>query len=534
MPGKTVQIRGGLDSAVDSFIGAARELVCTTDSMVLRLNDGSTAGGVEMARNGYLSISVAGSSDTTLTASQSQPLINCTGTLTGNVSLIVPSTTGKLLSVKNSTSGSYTLTVKCSSGSGIAIPAGGAVLVYFDGTNVVESFGAVAGTLYIGTGNVLVGGTSVTGLTGTGGLRVFSTTEATASAGAGIIDGGLLVKKAAFINSTTASTSVTTGGLVNAGGFGNGGAIFTNGSVNIQSSTGLPVTTNTGATISYETPITRFYIGDGTGYSLRVAKRASSTTTDIFFVTDVGNVGIGSSPGSSIGLNIQRRVVFLGDDESNPGSRTDVTTKWGQITTPHYTNSEPMIHGFAMYNNSSTNRIYIGGGLTASYNAATDIYFATGANNTTLSGTIRVSITSAGQLNIATSTASTSVTTGSLVNTGGFGNSGAAYIGGLLNVAGAIIGSTQALSGPGAANVTTETTKITSTGVLDAISLADGTNGQTKVVLHDVDGGSFVLTPTTRNGWTSFTSTAAGESITLKFVTTRGWTIIGNYSGTIV
>jgi hypothetical protein len=54
-----------------------------------------------------------------------------------------------------------------------------------------------------------------------------------------------------------------------------------------------------------------------------------------------------------------------------------------------------------------------------------------------------------------------------------------------------------------------------------------------KTIIHDVDGGSFVLTPTTRNGWSSFTSTAAGESITLMFVTTRGWTVIANYLGVI-
>lgn len=96
-----------------------------------------------------------------------------------------------------------------------------------------------------------------------------------------------------------------------------------------------------------------------------------------------------------------------------------------------------------------------------------------------------------------------------------------------------LIGSTQALTGAGAANVTTETTKITTSGVLDAISLADGVNGQTKTVLHDVDGGSFVLTPTTKTGWSTFTSTVVGESITLRFVTTRGWIVIGSYLGTI-
>lgn len=69
-------------------------------------------------------------------------------------------------------------------------------------------------------GNVLVGGTSTTGLTGSGGLRVFSTTEATTSAGSGIFDGGVLVKKALFVNSATDTSSGTTGSIVTAGGVG--------------------------------------------------------------------------------------------------------------------------------------------------------------------------------------------------------------------------------------------------------------------------------------------------------------------------
>lgn len=104
---------------------------------------------------------------------------------------------------------------------------------------------------------------------------------------------------------------------------------------------------------------------------------------------------------------------------------------------------------------------------------------------------------------------------------------------GNFSLATAYIGSTSTLSGPGACNVTTETTKVTTTGVLDALTLADGVDGQIKRVIHDVDGGSFVLTPTTRTGWSTYTSTAAGESISMQFVTTRGWIIIGSYAGVI-
>jgi len=98
---------------------------------------------------------------------------------------------------------------------------------------------------------------------------------------------------------------------------------------------------------------------------------------------------------------------------------------------------------------------------------------------------------------------------------------------------GFIVESIQALSGPGAANVTEQVTAITTTGALDAITLANGTNGQTKTIFHDVDGGSFVLTPTTATGWSTFTSTAAGESITLVYRTTRGWIVTGSFGGVI-
>lgn len=92
---------------------------------------------------------------------------------------------------------------------------------------------------------------------------------------------------------------------------------------------------------------------------------------------------------------------------------------------------------------------------------------------------------------------------------------------------------TQSLSGPGAANVTQGATAITTTGTNDAITLADGAEGQEKVIFHAVDGGSFVLTPTTKTGWSTFTSTVAGECISLRFTATRGWIITGSFGGTI-
>jgi hypothetical protein len=97
---------------------------------------------------------------------------------------------------------------------------------------------------------------------------------------------------------------------------------------------------------------------------------------------------------------------------------------------------------------------------------------------------------------------------------------------------GAVVGGVQSLSGAGAVNVTTLVTALTTTGSAQALTLADGTAGQIKVIVHVVDGGSAVLTPTTPLGFSTMTFTNAGDSITLVY-TAAGWAIIGNRGGTI-
>jgi hypothetical protein len=91
---------------------------------------------------------------------------------------------------------------------------------------------------------------------------------------------------------------------------------------------------------------------------------------------------------------------------------------------------------------------------------------------------------------------------------------------------GIVIGSVQSLSGAGAVNVTTATTKLTTTGSAQALTLADGTNGQLKSIVHAVDGGSAVLTPTTKTGFTTITFTNVGDSALLQYFTTQGWMIV--------
>jgi len=98
-----------------------------------------------------------------------------------------------------------------------------------------------------------------------------------------------------------------------------------------------------------------------------------------------------------------------------------------------------------------------------------------------------------------------------------------------LTASGTLITTPQALSGAGAVDVVTSATSFTSTGAAQALTLANGTNGQIKTIAHVVDGGSGVLTPTTKSGYTTITFTNVGDSVTLQYFTTAGWCIVGIY-----
>ncbi len=116
-----------------------------------------------------LNLNVAGSSDVTETSAQAQNIVQqYTGALTGNINVIVPNTV-QLYYVFNNTTGSHTLTVKTAAGTGVVITQGTHVILYCDGTNVINAFttntvtiGSVFYSLGTvgGTANALIGSTS--------------------------------------------------------------------------------------------------------------------------------------------------------------------------------------------------------------------------------------------------------------------------------------------------------------------------------------------------------------------------------------
>ena len=120
---------------------------------------------------GYLSKSVAGSSDVTLTTANASPtaessnkVIELTGTLTGNITVFIPAKENNYVFFNN-TSGSHTLTIAATghTANGVAVTQGGHAHVYCDGSsnfnveNVFGAMGTVAAKTITMTGNVALG-----------------------------------------------------------------------------------------------------------------------------------------------------------------------------------------------------------------------------------------------------------------------------------------------------------------------------------------------------------------------------------------
>ena len=93
----------------------------------------------------------------------------------------------------------------------------------------------------------------------------------------------------------------------------------------------------------------------------------------------------------------------------------------------------------------------------------------------------------------------------------------------------------QALSGPGAVNVTSLATAFTSTAAGNALTLADGAQGQLKTVIYVAEaagGDTGVLTPTNLGSATTITFNDIGDSVTLQFAGADWWVV--GFRGAVV
>lgn len=117
--------RGYPQPATGSLVGTWGTVVNTQITDVIDKNISAT-----------LEKDVSGSSDVTLTSTEAQNLYHkLTGLLTGNIDYIFPASKGGFFLISNGTTGSFSITVKPSGGTGVVVPQGYVAMVMIDGTN---------------------------------------------------------------------------------------------------------------------------------------------------------------------------------------------------------------------------------------------------------------------------------------------------------------------------------------------------------------------------------------------------------------
>lgn len=145
-----------IDTAATEAVAIGQGFTITTDGVNFYTSGKSPASTLSYT---FLTKSVAGSSDVTLTSSESAySIIYLTGAITANINVIVPVAANEWVFFNN-TSGAYTLTVKTASGGGVAITQGNRRILNCDGTDVNYSDSSASGSVTsIATGTGLSGG----------------------------------------------------------------------------------------------------------------------------------------------------------------------------------------------------------------------------------------------------------------------------------------------------------------------------------------------------------------------------------------
>lgn len=167
--------------------------------------------------------------------------------------------------------------------------------------------------------------------------------------------------------------------------------------------------------------------GDGADIIFSTRTVADGSLQDRMVITANGNIGIGTTtPAAKLDVRGGTISAIFSD------VTTDLTNKTSRITSAHYDNSEEPVGLFVATSASGSNLVSIGGGSSL-VNAATTLSFYTAGNNTTTTGTERMTITSAGYIGIGTTSPVAKLSV-----------AGDAFIGGNLTATGtlAVLGST--------------------------------------------------------------------------------------------
>jgi len=227
-----------------------------------------------------------------------QPVLGVNATTTGTIGLATSTASGATTTIQPS---SVTSAVT------VTLPASSGTLLYSGGALGTPSSGVA--TNLTGTASGLTAGTVTTNANLTG---VITSSGNATSTGSQTGTGSTFVMQ----------TSPTFFGTTILGSTNAGGGLHFTGSATLSA-------TNT-STFSFETPVTRFYVGDGTGYSMAFSKRVGSVTTDNVIIADTATASSSTTTGTmtiSGGLGLTGAINAGAVSTAATPSQFDSSTK---------------------------------------------------------------------------------------------------------------------------------------------------------------------------------------------------------------
>jgi hypothetical protein len=251
----------------------------------------------------YTSVAVTGGTYTLSGSELNRIAYKFTGTLTSNVTIVVPATVQQYW-VNNATTGAFTLSLRASgSGSSTLVTQASTSILYCDGTTIVPATTAVtfAGILPVTQGGTGAnnGPSALTNLGGTGiGTAVFTATTTAAARTA------IAAASSGANSDITSLTGLTTPLSVGQGGTGTATA-FTSGSVVFGGASGVYSQDNANffwddannrLGVGTASPLARLHVVGGTG--ILVSGNGASGYNTAQFLNDSGiglNIGVGGS-----------------------------------------------------------------------------------------------------------------------------------------------------------------------------------------------------------------------------------------------
>jgi hypothetical protein len=302
-------------------------------------------------------------------------------------------------------------------------------------------------------------------------------------------------------------------------------SIFAGGNINI------PATTSTvgqikqaGSRIFHSYGTQNLFLGDGAGNFTLTGSANTGIGREALTAITSGGQNIALGDGTMFGLTSGNYNLAIGRSSLNALVSGSQNTAVGASALLSATGSNSvgigMQAGYAIGSGNSNVSI----GQNSLLNAVNSYATLSSTSNCTLLGTL-AEVTTSGQTTASYRTAIGSESNATADNQVMLGRTAdiVTLPGGLVTVPVAQTASTAAVS------VAVTTTALTTTAPAQAITLANGTNGQIKIITHIANGGTgtAVLTPATSAAdYNTITFSAVGHTATLQYHTTGGWYIL--------